>query len=216
MGFAFLFTLVAALVFLWGRSVQENHQGEPAPQTALRPQTPESSPKTGSLPTQGIPPFRVSFLAEAPPQLDKPVPVTLVVQTHTQAWPASAVGELRVELRLRLPAGVRLESADWTRVELSAEERNDPSGPWSLFERTVPVRVISSKTLPSELLRETVPLKVVEEGTNWVMTIRARLVKGTEAWETFGVLFATLEGEAAEFHTIPRGTREIPQPQPIG
>ena len=146
-------------------------------------------------------PFQISFLTSNPPGPEPPV---LIVQTKAQVWPAAATGELQVELLLRLPEGLLLESRDWTQVEQPPEQSDQASGPWTLFQRTIPVRVSSAKELPSELLRETVPLRVVKEGSNWVITVRARVVKGSESWENFGVLFATLEGDAARFHEIPQ------------
>ena len=173
-----------------------------------------SSGETGE--SRPAAPFKISFLPAEPPAPDRPAPVVLTVQTEAKSWPASAVGDLSMELLLRLPEeGVRLESKSWTPAELPPQERSDSSGPWALFRRTVPVRVVSRKTLPSELLRETIPLRVVKEGANWIITVRARLVKGARTWETFGVLFATREGNATAFDAAPRKTRETPQAQPV-
>ena len=54
------------------------------------------------------------------------------------------------------------------------------------------------------LARVPVTLTVVKEGQNWVITSRLRLIQGEQAWQTFGVVFATLQEKVAEFSATPR------------
>jgi hypothetical protein len=156
-----------------------------------------------------VPPIEVHFETPDPPRLNEPVTVTLVVENSLKAWPASPQGvepqlwtENRLEILLRCPVGVRLETRGWRPVEPSPEEKSDPSGPWTLFESEQPVDVpVESSTV---LARVPISLAVVEEGTNWVISTRVRLIRGNEMWQTFGVLFATVEKEAAKFTPTPR------------
>ena len=148
-------------------------------------------------------PIEVRFEAKVPPELGKPVPIALIVDSVPEAWPAGIGEGSRIELLLRLPVGVQLKSEGWTSAPLPDTEKEDASGPWSLFEKKVPLQ-IQGTDRPETLLKENVELAVTEEGTNWIITARARLVQGQEAWQTFGVLFATLQGGQAEFHHIPK------------
>ena len=145
-------------------------------------------------------PLQVRFDATTPPVLQKPVPVSLVVETNPKIWPQGIGEDCQLEFLLRLPPGVKLESEGWKPAELPPQEKNDPSGPWSLFERKQPVK-IPAGTPPSVLAMETINLAVVESGTNWVITARARLVSGAQSWQAFGLVFATLDGDTAKFHT---------------
>ena len=156
-----------------------------------------------------LPPIEAHFETPDPPRLNEPVTVILVVDNNPKAWPASPQGvesqpsiENRLEILLRCPVGVRLETKGWHPVEPSPEEKSDPSGPWTLFESDQPVAVPTENS--TVLAKAPISLIVVEEGTNWVISTRVRLIRGNEMWQTFGVLFATVQGTVAEFHTIPR------------
>ncbi len=154
-------------------------------------------------------PIRLSFETPSPPQLKESVLVTLVVQADPKRWPAHVsgpAGKGRLEALLRLPVGVLLEGPGWRVYPSPENEKGDPSGPWSLFIQeelfAIPARVTENQVLA----RVPVFLAVVEEGANWVITARVRLSRGTETWETFGTLLATVQGDVAEFHTVPRKT----------
>jgi len=158
----------------------------------------------GAPPKIAPAPIQIRFDAPIPPEKDKAVPVTMAVESVPGGWPAEIGEGARLELLLRLPVGVKLKSGGWAPVELAEEEKQDASGPWSLYEKRVPLQ-IKPGVPPGILLKETVALAVVEEGTNWIITARARLVQGASAWQTFGVLFATLQGTRGEFHASPKG-----------
>ncbi len=151
-----------------------------------------------------VPPIRVRFEALNPPKLNEAVPVRLIVERDPKGEPVRIGTTDRLELLLRLPVGVKLESPGWRPAKPSAQEKNDPSGPWFVFERAEP---LTGSTGSSPVLAEfPISLKVVEQGLNWVITTRVRLVQGEKAWQTFGVLFATLHNGVAEFHTTPKST----------
>ena len=173
---------------------------------ALPTKTP-SAPK-GQPPQTAPAPIRVRFDAPTPPEKDKPVPVTLIAEGVPEGWPAEVGEGARLELLLRLPAGVKLKSEGWAPAELPKEDREDASGPWSLYEKKIPLQ-LKSGVPPETLLKETVRLAVVEEGTNWIITTRVRLVQGTNRWQAFGVLFATLQGNQRQFHTVPQAPIDI-------
>lgn len=158
--------------------------------------------KAAELPKEPGPPFRIYFDAAVPPELQKPVPVGLMVVPSPESWPAWVEGDCTLEMLLRLPLGVNLESADWKPKEIPEEEKDDPTGPWKLYEKSVQVQ-LKAGTPPEKLHTEALQLAVVEEGINWIITTRVRLMKGKEGWQTFGTLFATLYGEMAEFHIVP-------------
>lgn len=142
--------------------------------------------------------LQVQFGIPASPQAGSPSEVTLVVLWNPRAKirAGSPAGDL--EVLLRLPAGVRLASEGWEPVDLPQREKQDTSGPWSLYQRVESLSVILSN--PTKVLaRIPISLLVVEEGVNWVITARTRLGKYT----AFGVVFATRQGEKVEFHTTP-------------
>jgi len=192
---------------------------EKAPQRVgeepVKPAAPAREPAAPEelQPKPAPPPMRILFEASGAPVLNQPVPVTLQVESNLEGWPAQLMGrECQMELLLRLPVGVKLESGGWEEKPVPPEEGEDGSGPWWLFERKQPL-TLPDGVPPAQLARETVSLAVVEHGVNWVITARAKLACGSEAWQTFGVLFATLEGEKAAFHTRPFTPMEVPIPQ---
>jgi len=156
-------------------------------------------------PHKGSSPFGIAFLIpEGSAGQGESVPIELAIRSHPSDWPEEAYGEMEWQFLLRLPVGVKLESPDWAVHPIPKEEENDPTGPWFLFERTLPTH-IERGSLPEALVRQTLMLKVVEPGTNWIVSIRARLVKDKQAWQTFGIIFATLdETGRATFHEMPR------------
>ena len=167
--------------------------------------TPESGPAPEDKREQPkIPPapLRIGFEASTPPVLGKPVPVSLVVESNPEAWPKEIAEDCQMDFLLRLPPGIKVESEGWDPVELPPQEKNDPTGPWSLFERKQPIKIPVGAP-PTILIKEEVMLSVVEPGTNWIITVRARMVSGGQAWQTFGLLFATLQEETAKFHMQP-------------
>lgn len=163
-----------------------------------------------AAPRETPPPIRISFDANIPPELNEPVAVTLVVQRNPETLISGPV-EVQVEILLRLPVGVQLaDPTGWQPVALSPNEQVDASGPWSLFERVESVSLPVGEA-PQVLAQVPISLKVVEQGVNWVITARARIIQqGELAGQAFGVLFATLEGEVAEFHAIPKTTVSPP------
>lgn len=211
--------LTAAVVLLWGRRVHENPSaptGAPTPVRATQPferPVSESEPLGGPRPlpppseqepARPSSPLKVGFFPAGSGALGEPIGVDLVVEPQPDAWPAGWTGEAALEFLLRLPAGVQLRSEGWTPVDLPAEEKADSSGPWILFERK---RTLDLPAGPpgEELARERIELAVVEKGTNWIVTTRARLSRGSESWQTFGVIFATVDPQGiVEFHPTPR------------
>ncbi len=181
-------------------------QEKPAAQPEKQPQAP--APAAEQLPKGASSPIRIRFEASTLLEKDKPVPVTLAVESVPEGWPVQVGEGARLELLLRLPIGVKLQSENWTPVEMSKEEKNDPTGPWSLYEKKIPLK-ITPGVPPEFLLKETMQLAVVEEGTNWIITTRVRLVQGSDTWQVFGALFATLQGNSGEFHTVPKAPTDI-------
>ena len=183
--------------------VKLTSEAKPATEASRTPQTSptlqESRREQPKIPSA---PLRVVFEASTPPVLGKPVPVSLVVESNPEVWPKEIGEDCRMEFLLRLPPGIKLESKGWNPVKLPPEEKNDPSGPWSLFGRKQPIKVPAGIP-PTILAKEEMMLSVVEPGTNWIITTQARLVSGGQAWQTFGLLLATLDGETAKFHTQP-------------
>ena len=154
-------------------------------------------------------PIKARFETSEPPRLAAAVPVTLVVEADPKGKLPPGGTEARLELQVRVPIGLRLSGEGWGSVELPEEEKSDPSGPWSLYEWVNPTLAVPSspgdgRTAEGLILaRVPLSLTVVEEGSNWVMTCRARLIRGEKVWETYGILFATVSGETAKFHTTP-------------
>lgn len=147
---------------------------------------------------------RFSASSELAPA-DEPMPVLLTVRSNPNAWPLEPGVDARLELLLRLPVGVRLADAQgWEEIPLPESEREDPSGPWVLYERRFSVPGGSDGAPPEVLASARIPLTVVEEGTNWVISCRARLVQGDQGWQTFAPLFATRRGTRVEFHGAPK------------
>lgn len=203
---------VIAWVLFSGRETGSRFVAAPPLAPATAPKIAEEPQPSQPKPTP--PPMRLSFEAAGAPALDKPVPVTLRVESSLEGWPAQLMGkECQMELLLRLPPGVKLRSEGWQEKPLPPEEEEDGSGPWSLFERKQPLS-LPEGVPPQVLVKETTELAVVERGVNWVITARARLVHGSEAWQTFGVLFATLEGEKAAFHARPFTPMDVPLSEP--
>ena len=186
----------ALSLFVFVRPVHEHPEG--APVHAVPPSPPPGSP---DFCDEMAAPIRVTFETPGPGESG---PVLLRVETDPKGWPADAEGEHELEILLRLPAGVRLEPGEWTAAEPPPDEKAaDPTGPWNLFElrRTVQVPVGGSvKALAEEPIR----MAVSQEGTNWVITVRARISRGGQVWQAFGVLFATRQGDVSEFHTAPK------------
>lgn len=150
------------------------------------------------------PPMEVRFETPTPPKLNERAAVTLSV-VKGPGWPVQAEKAGEIELLLRLPVGVKLASEEgWTPSQDLPVEKEDVTGPWSVFERKFPVAPEADGALPDQLAEVEVPLVVVEEGINWIISTRARLSQGQQAWQTFGVLFATVQGEQAEFHATPK------------
>ncbi len=184
------------------------------PDTVVRPSTGSGRTKTSSPAGPQLPkaasssPIRILFEATTPLEKDKAVPVTLSVESVPEGWPAQIGEGAQLELLLRLPIGVKLQSENWTAVEMSAEEKKDPTGPWSLYEKKISLK-ITPGVPPESLLKETLQLAVVEEGTNWIITTRVRLVQGSDTWQAFGALFATLQGNSGQFHTVPKAPTDI-------
>ncbi|MDO8730284.1 MAG: hypothetical protein Q7J69_03750 [Candidatus Omnitrophota bacterium] len=185
-------------------------RGEPVePQSeAVRPST--SSGRTEEQPPElDSSPMKIRFEAPAALQLNQPVPVTLLVESNPKGWPAEVGPGARLDLLLRLPVGVKLASEEgWSPAQLPPEERDDVTGPWSLYEKQVPLQ-IKQGIPPERLAAEKVELKVAEEGVNWIISARARLVQDSQTWAAFGVLFATLQGNEGQFHEIPKTPADI-------
>ena len=158
-------------------------------------------------------PIKVRFDAPAPPELGKPAAVTLLVESSPKGWPAEVGPGAQLDLLLRLPVGVKLASEEgWSPAQLPAEEREDASGPWSVYEKKIPLQ-IKQGVPPEFLAKEKVELTVAEEGTNWIISARARLTQGSQTWQAFGVLFATLQGNNGQFHEIPKAPMDIQSAQ---
>ncbi len=171
----------------------------PAPEIPVLEQPPEPDPA----------PMKIRFDAPTAPQLNQPVPVTLRVEPSPKGWPAEVGPGARLDLLLRLPVGVSMASeGGWSPAQMPPEEKEDASGPWSVYEKQVPLQI--KQGVPPELLAdEKVELIVVEEGVNWIISARARLTQDSQSWQAFGVLFATLQGNEGQFHEIPKAPTDI-------
>jgi hypothetical protein len=153
--------------------------------------------------------MKIRFDAPVPPQMNQPVGVTLLVESSPKGWPAEVGPGARLELLLRLPVGVKLASEEgWSPAQLPPEGEGDASGPWSVYEKQVPLEIVQGVP-PEWLAQEKVELTVAEEGVNWIISARARLTQGSQSWQAFGVLFATLQGSEGEFHEIPKAPTDI-------
>ncbi len=141
--------------------------------------------------------------------MNQPVAVTLLVESSPKGWPAEVGPGARLDLLLRLPVGVKLASEEgWSPAPLPPEEKEDASGPWSVYEKQVPLQI--TQGIPPEFLaQEKVGLIVTEEGVNWIISARARLTQDSKTWQAFGVLFATLQGNEGQFHEIPKAPTDI-------
>ena len=176
-----------------------NGAEEARPGAAKPEQPPEPNPA----------PVKVRFEAAAAPKLNEPAPVTLLVESNAKGWPAEVGEEARLDLLLRLPVGVKLASEQgWSVAQLPPEEKEDASGPWSVYEKQIPLK-ITQGVPPEFLAREKVDLTVTEEGVNWIISARARLTQGSQTWQAFGVIFATLQGSDGQFHEIPKAPTDI-------
>ena len=205
---------VAAGVFLAKQKqqprvpVEQAVRGEP-----VEPRTEEvpapGAPAPEQPPKQDPAPLKIRFEAPVPPQMGKAVPVTLLVESNPKGWPAEVGPGARLDLLLRLPVGVKLASGEgWSPAQLPPEEKDDVTGPWSLYEKQIPLE-IKQGVPPERLAAEKVELIVAEEGVNWIISARARLVQDSQTWQAFGVLFATLQGNEGKFHEIPKTPTDI-------
>jgi len=186
---------------------------------AALPSSPVGVVKPAEREQTPVYPLRVTFeilpTDEMPPaeEAEEPIPVTLLIQGNPDVWPkVPQTSQRLLNLLLRLPPGVRLQSDDWIRKDLPPREKEDPSGPWSLYSWEMPL----GQTLRGEsvLARVPLPLEIVEEGTNWIITARAQVVGGEPLLTTFGTLFATRRGEQAQFHPNPQ-PEYVQQPIPL-
>ncbi len=158
-------------------------------------------------------PIQVRFEEPNPGKHKASVPVSLALVVERN--PKGALldeGDAQLELLLRLPAGVKLIGAEgWRPEPLPKEEEGDSSGPWRLYKRQQPVKVPPlTRGHSSPIAQVSVELTVMEEGVNWVITTRAKLTQGQQGWQTFGVIFATLQNGIVEFHSTPRQGGDSP------
>ena len=182
---------------------KDGKQAAPVAKKETQPAAPEASPEP--VPDS---PLKVRFDAPEAPELNKPVAVTLIVESAASAWPTGVEGEAALDLLLRLPVGIKLASGEgWTPAEIPPEEKEDSTGPWSVFEKRVPVQIPAGAP-PERLAAEKVELTVNEEGINWIISSRARLIHGSNAWQAFGLLFATLQEGKGEFHETPKTPKD--------
>ena len=159
----------------------------PMPSEKAAPPAPETSAPEAP-PEQAPAPLKVRFEAQVPPQKGKPAPVTVLVESNPKGWPAEVGPGARLDLLLRLPVGVKLASEEgWSPAQLPPEERDDVTGPWSLYEKQVPLQ-IKLGIPPERLAAEKVELTVEEEGVNWIISVRARLTQDSQAWQAFGTV----------------------------
>ena len=145
-------------------------------------------------------PFRAIFNTPTPPRINEPVDVILELRRVPGTPPLPVLEGAELEILLRLPIGVKLSSAGWIPVELSPKEKaEDPPGLWSLYGWKRPLAKPEGELLD----RMPIKLTVVEEGVNWIITARVRVIQGQEAWQTFAATFATLEYGTAKFSPVP-------------
>ncbi|MBI1953759.1 MAG: hypothetical protein HYS41_06530 [Candidatus Omnitrophica bacterium] len=153
-------------------------------------------------------PIQALFNTPAPPRLDEPVEVILEVRGRP-GTPLPPIREgAKLEILLRLPVGVKLSSAGWVPVEPSAQEKKEnPSGIWSLYGWKRPLAKPEGELLDRMPIR----LTVAEEGMNWIITARVRVIQGQEAWQTFAATFATLKYGTAKFSPVPLTALDSPK-----
>lgn len=220
-GIVLLGACAAAIAMRSGRSFAP--ASVPQAKSSLKMSVTEGTSQERKLLTQGktptpqrpkeISPIRISFETPNPPRLNQSAEVILRIDSNPGVPFSSPEPLDRLEILIRLPAGIKLVNEGWRPVQPPPEEETDPSGPWSLFERSEPfLKVLPpSGEKPESLTRVPISLTVTEEGINWVITARARIIQqGELAGQAFGILFATLEGEVAEFHTTPKATLSPP------
>jgi|GEM_PF-2068428 len=224
-GLIAILLLVAAGAIFWfffARPKQQPPQaGKPAARgEPVEPRAETIRPSTSSGRTEEIPvpdqvpeldpaPIKIRFDAPDAPRLNQPVSVMLLVESSPKGWPAEVGSGARLDLLLRLPVGVELASEEgWSSAQLPPEEKEDASGPWSVYEKQVPLQ-ITQGVPPEFLAQEKVGLIVTEEGVNWIISARARLTQDSQTWQAFGVLFATLQGNEGQFHEIPKAPTDI-------
>jgi len=143
-------------------------------------------------------PFQVIFETGKGGMLKESLPVTVRVERNPNKPQISLNSQAHMEVLLRVPSGVRLMSEGWKPVPLPEAEKKEERGVWSLFEKAAPV------TADKSVGHLPLALSVVEEGVNWVITARVRIIQGKETWQTFGVLFATARKGIVEFHGKPK------------
>ena len=132
-----------------------------------------------------------------------PKQMLLQVEKNPKGWPPDAPAGGRLEILLRLPFGVKLESEGWSPVPLPEGERKDGSEEiWSAFEQTRAIEEDPKE--PDQLAKIPLKLKVAEDGINWIITARVKLTQGQKNWTGFGTIFATRQGGMTEFHTAPK------------
>ncbi len=146
-------------------------------------------------------PLQITFDIPTPPQMNVAVPLAVVIQSNPAKWPAAARKEGRLVVRLSLPPGIQMADEGWRSVEQPPEAKDDPSGPWSVYERE---QIVDTQALPQVLARFPISLKVTEEGLNWTIAVRAQFEQGTENLQGVGALFVTLQQDVAEFHINPK------------
>ena len=212
---------VAAGVFLSKQKqqppapVMEKQMGAPA--AAKEGSTPRQEEAAPQRPELEPAPLDIRFDAPVPPQMGQAVPVTLRVEGSLERWPVEAGPDARLHLLLRLPASVKLASEQgWSPARLPPDEKDDISGPWSVYEKQVPLR-IERGAPPGLLAAEKLELMLTEEGMNWIISVRVLLIQGSQgpanAWQAFGTLFATLQDNKGEFHEVPKTPRDIQRAQ---
>lgn len=149
--------------------------------------------------------LRVRFdLPRSRARIGDPQQLTVVVERGGETGAVTpAAGDRAagpVDLLLRLPPGVELQSEGWDPIEPPPDKDKEEkgTGPWKLFEREAAASAPAVGT--SELLREPLKLVVTQDGRNWVITARAKWGQH----KAFATVFATTENGKAEFHAEPR------------
>lgn len=177
----------------------------------------EAAPvEAAPLEARDVAPIRAAFNTSNPPRLNEPVEVVLEVLTRpgVELPPIREGAEL--EILLRLPVGVKLASEGWKPVEPSAQDTEDPTGPWSLYGWKRPLALaarLGSASSEGDQRLDQMPIRltVAEEGVNWIITARVRVIQGQEAWQTFAATFATVEYGVTRFSPIPLTSLPAPE-----
>ncbi len=172
---------------------------QPAPAQEMSAETPSPAPTVETAPS----PIRVRF--EAPERKLEPGEVALVklvVESVPEQWEPSEEPDAQLHLLLRLPVGVKLHTAGWTQTEEKPDQAPDASGPWFLYSKELRL-TLPEGSPPERLFAEEIALAIVQTGTNWIITARARLTRSESAWQTFAPLFATYRAGQGKFHTMP-------------